>query len=68
MEQELKCRACERHLGKAYGSIVAELKCSNSSCRATTQFKIVRGDVSKDISYRFTTKEVEPKKKEPEVS
>lgn len=68
MEQELKCKDCNRHLGTANGTVVAELKCSNSSCRATTQFKIINGDITKDIRYKFTTPAQPPKQKAVEVS
>lgn len=58
---ELKCKYCGRHLGKAYGTVVAELKCPNSDCRATTHFKIVHSDTTADITYKFITKEIQPK-------
>jgi phage FluMu protein Com len=64
MEQELTCKHCNRYLGKAFGSIVAELKCANSSCRGTTQFKIVQSDTLKDITHKFITPETPPKAKE----
>jgi phage FluMu protein Com len=60
-ERELRCRNCKRYLGKAFGSTIVELLCANSSCKATTQFKMVQGDVSKDMSFKFATKEVEPR-------
>jgi hypothetical protein len=68
MERELKCKYCERYLGKSYGTIVAELKCSNSSCRATTHIKVINSDTVSDIRHKFLHPETEPKKKEVEVS
>jgi len=59
---ELKCKSCGRLLGTSYGTIIAELKCSNSSCRATNQFKVINSDQDKDIRYKFLTKEILPKK------
>lgn len=68
MKQELKCKSCERHLGWSYGTTVAEIKCSNSSCRATNQFKFIQADMTKDITHKFATPEQPPKKKVVEVS
>lgn len=61
---ELKCKHCDRHLGEAE-MIVGELLCPNSSCKASSQFKIITADQSKLISYKFAKPEREPKKKEP---
>lgn len=68
MEIELKCKNCGRFLGKAYGSIIAEIRCSNSSCKAGNQFKIINGDISHDIRHKFVSLPQAPKKKEVEVS
>lgn len=68
MEQELTCKDCNRHLGVANGTTIAELKCSNSSCKATTQFKIINGDIAKDIRYKFAGPPQPPKQKAVEVS
>lgn len=68
MEQELKCKDCGRHLGVANGTVVAELKCSNSSCKATTQFKIINGDIASDIRHKFAKPAQPPKQKVVEVS
>lgn len=68
MKQDLKCKSCKRHLGWAYGSIVAELICSNSSCKATNHFKIIRADITEDIKFKFTKPEKPPKSKAVEVS
>lgn len=63
-EIELKCKHCERYLGKAFGNIIATLKCSNSSCRAETQFKNITADVEKAVTFKFLDKPAEPKAKE----
>lgn len=68
MKQDLKCKSCDRHLGWAYGSIVAELICPNSACKATNHFKIIRGDTSEDIRFKFAKPERPPKAKQVEVS
>jgi hypothetical protein len=64
---ELKCKHCQRHLGEVE-SIVGDLICPNSSCKGSSQFKILSADQSKLIAFKFAKAEREPKKKEPEVS
>jgi hypothetical protein len=59
---DLKCKSCERHLGEAE-TIVADLLCPNSSCRASTQFKIINNDVTSMMKYKFLKPE-RPSKKE----
>ena len=67
METELKCEHCGRYMGKAYNTIVATLKCPNTSCKGETRFKIVTSDISKTLNYQFTDKPAQPKaKKESE--
>lgn len=68
MQIDLKCKHCDRYLGKAYGTIIADLRCSNASCRAGNQFKIINGDVAADIRFKFIDLPKPPKKKEVEVS
>lgn len=68
MLKKLDCKDCGRHLGEAYGTIIAELKCPNSACKATTQFKIINGDTVSDIRFKFIDPPKAPKKKEVEVS
>lgn len=65
MERELNCKHCDRYLGKAIGSVVAEIKCSNTSCKATSQFKIVVNDLAHDIKAKFLTPEQPPKTAKP---
>lgn len=65
---DLNCGHCNRYLGKAHGTTVAEIICSNSSCKAGNQFKIINGDISKDIRHKFLEPAKQPKKKEVEVS
>lgn len=60
---ELKCQYCERYLGKAHGTIIATLKCSNTSCKAENQFKIVEADISKSLTFKFTEEPAKPKEK-----
>lgn len=64
MEKELKCRSCNRHLGISKGTTIAELICP--SCKATTQFKVINGDATQDLLFKWTTAPKEPKKKEGE--
>lgn len=70
MKNELTCKHCKRHLGWSYGTIIAEIKCSNSACRATNQFKFIQADNVADIRYKFLKPEQPPKQKDvtPEVS
>lgn len=60
---ELKCKHCGRHIGVA-DMIIADLLCPNTSCKGSTQFKIVKADISKALNFKFETPEKEPKKKE----
>lgn len=60
MERELRCKKCDRYLGKAHGTVVVELRCS-SSCKEVSNFKIVNGDIDSDLRFKFV-------EKEPEVS
>lgn len=60
---ELKCSHCGRHLGEAE-TIVADLICPNSSCKGSTQFKIINNDTSSMMRYKFAKAAREPKKKE----
>jgi hypothetical protein len=60
---QLKCASCGRHLGEAE-TIIADLLCPNSSCRASTQFKILNNDISGMARYKFAAPAREPKKKE----
>ncbi len=50
-------------MGKAHGTIVATLKCPNSSCKGETQFKHVESDILKAITFKFTEKAAQPKEK-----
>lgn len=63
--KELKCKHCGRHMGEAE-VIVADLICPNSSCKGSTQFKIL--NQASLYNYKFIKPEREPKKKEVEVS
>lgn len=60
---ELKCRHCSRHLGEAE-AIVGDIICPNSSCKGSTQFKIVNNDTVGMMKYKFASPEREPKSKE----
>lgn len=64
---ELNCKICGRHLGEAE-VIVADLLCSNGSCKASTQFKILNADQVKLIRYKFVKPEKLSKVKQTEVS
>lgn len=64
---DLKCKHCERHLGEAE-MIVGEIICPNSSCRGTTQFKMIKSDVTEMVRFKFTKPERQAKSKAVEVS
>lgn len=68
MNVDINCKHCKRYLGKAYGTVVAEILCSNTSCKAGNQIKIINADSEADIKHKFVTPAQEPKKKEVEVS
>jgi len=60
---DLKCKDCGRHIGEVE-MVVGDIRCPNSSCKASTQFKILNADMSKMYSYKFAKPPKEPKKKE----
>lgn len=55
---EIKCKECKRYLGKAYGTLIAEIKCSNSKCKIDNKIKIVTSQ-SDEQSIRYKFKEIE---------
>lgn len=57
---ELKCKHCSRHLGEVE-AIVGEIRCSNSSCKAGNQFKILKSDETSLLTYKFAKPETPPK-------
>jgi len=57
---KLNCKYCSRHLGEAE-VIIAELICSNSSCKATNQYTHLTNDLSKMYTHKFTKPEKQPK-------
>jgi phage FluMu protein Com len=56
----LKCTHCGRHLGEVE-AIVGEIICSNSSCKAGNQFKILNSDETALITYKFAQPPKPPK-------
>jgi hypothetical protein len=60
---KISCKYCGRYLGEVK-TLVGELLCSNSNCKATTQFKIISNTDTANITYKFTTPEKQPKHKE----
>jgi phage FluMu protein Com len=58
--RKLFCKHCERYLGEAE-SIIGELICSNSKCKATNQFKILNNNQDKLLHHKFLTPERQPK-------
>ena len=53
---DIKCSECNRYLGKAQGTVVAQLKCPNSKCKATTNIKITN-EFSAETDTHFIFKE-----------
>ncbi len=52
---ELRCSDCNRYMGEAHGTVVASLKCPNSSCKKINQVKkVVTGP--HDLKYKFEVK------------
>lgn len=54
-EIELRCKECDRFLGiKGVKSIIAQVRCPNSKCKALNNVKVVTTESSEaDIRYRF---------------
>lgn len=59
---ELKCKHCDRYIGKVE-SIVGEINCPNTSCKAGNQFKVLTGDSAKLFRYTFDSEPKPPKEK-----
>lgn len=67
--KDITCKHCNRFLFVQAGTVVIEkMICPNSDCKATLNFKIINGDVTKDIRHKFVNPERPPKKKAVEVS
>lgn len=66
MEYEVKCKHCSRFLFKAVGTtIVSNLPCPNSSCRAKLNIKVINYDSSEEERHhKFATPETPPKTKQ----
>lgn len=60
---EVNCRHCDRYLFTAKGTtIIEQLPCPNSKCRAKMNIKIVNSNSTMaEINYKFETTEQEPK-------
>ena len=43
---EIRCPECDRFMGEAHGTVVADIKCNNSSCKNLGFIKIVTADSS----------------------
>lgn len=52
---DLRCKECGRFLGvKGVHSIIAEVRCPNSRCKAVNKIKVVTPTSSdKDIRFKF---------------
>lgn len=64
---ELKCKHCDRFLGEVE-TLVGEIRCSNTSCKAGNQFKIIKADETTLYDYKFATPPRPPKVKQVESS
>lgn len=60
--RELNCRSCGRYLGSSFGTIVAEIKCSNSKCKLINQYKFINTNISDDINYKFAKPQIKSKR------
>lgn len=63
----ISCKHCNYYIGEVE-AIVGEILCPNSSCKGTTQFKIVTNDIVKLVKFKFVNKEKEPRKKGSKTS
>ena len=63
MNLEIECKHCGRYLFTAMSTTILEqMVCSNSKCKAKLNFKIVNHLSSNEqIAYKFATKETQPK-------
>lgn len=52
---DLRCNKCDRFLGlKGVKSIIAQVRCPNSKCKALNNIKVVTKDSSEDdIRFKF---------------
>jgi len=63
---EKACNHCGRYLFTAKGTtIIEQMPCPNSKCRAKLNIKIVSSDsTDEELRYKFITNETPPKQKE----
>ena len=59
---ELRCRHCSRYIGQVE-TLVGEVICGNSSCKAGNQFKVINPDMNKMMSFKFASAPKPPKEK-----
>jgi len=60
---KLNCKHCGRYLGE-FHTVIGEILCSNSSCKATNQFKIIKMNEFDTMNFKFSEPERQPKGKE----
>ena len=56
---EIRCKECNKPLGQVE-SLVGEIYCSNTSCKAGSQYKILTNDTL--VAYEFAQPPRPPKK------
>ena len=55
---DIKCKSCDRWLGKTDQTLIAVIKCSNSKCKEDNNVKIVTSTSTPgQINYKFPKKE-----------
>lgn len=59
IDLDIRCNSCDRFLGlKGVETIIAQVRCPNSKCKAMNNVKVVTPDSSdKDIRYKFPKEE-----------
>jgi len=55
---DIKCKHCDRWLGKTDQTLIATIKCSNSKCKLDNNIKIVNSNSSEaQLRYKFKQEE-----------
>ena len=51
---DIKCKFCGRYLGRTDQTLIAVIKCSNSSCKKDNNIKIVNSKSTEEqLRYKF---------------
>jgi len=59
-KKEIRCGNCNRFMGEAHGTVVADMKCPNSSCKCMNHVKIISADPDHDRRFKFVEVDKKP--------